>query len=161
MSIKIDPRGNLKELSAQLGNSEAYFSVVKNKTPEKFDYIFSFDFNYSKSLNMYIAKVERLLCDIEKVIRKVKRYSRYGNLCKELGLSNMANTNRTQVFKQEEKIIYQIRPNDSDFLKIYFNHIQRWQTILEYLKENPEEEKELYKPERLFDEGRRKVKAVA
>jgi len=143
MSIKTDPRGSLTQLAEIVGLSKSYFFILRHKTRERFDYMFSFDFNYKKSFFMYIERVEGLTFEISDILNKVQRHCRYGEMCKQLGFSKVHNKNRTQVFDRESNTVNQLRLEDKDFLNIRFITLKRWIKIVDYVKDE-NVQKELY-----------------
>jgi len=68
----------LTDLAIRYNKSRSYFYVMKKDHKDKYDLIFSFDKDNTKSINLYMEYVEILKADIQKIFFEYEHRKDFG-----------------------------------------------------------------------------------
>lgn len=121
---------NKRELALKLGYTEAYFSYMKNKNPEKYELIFPNE--KEEDLDNYVEKTMSLISKMENVMYMFEDYQEeYGLFLYKHNLT----TNRTNPhmsYTNESNTIFKAR-DKKDYISIHLDKINKWKKIVNIL----------------------------
>lgn len=124
---------NKSNLAIMCELDKSYFYVLRKRNKEKYDFIFSFDSDYKKSLDKYLEYVETLIFNMQDVLEMYDgKRKEYANLLHRLGLSKMKNS--SMGYSVDVNIAYRVRMSKKDFLSIYYGIIKKFEAILNEVK---------------------------
>lgn len=124
---------NKSNLAIMYELDKSYFYTLRKRNKEKYDFIFSFDSDYKKSLDKHLEYVETLIFNMQDVLEMYDgKRKEYANLLYRLGLSKMKNS--SMVYSVDVNIAYRVRMSKKDFLIIHYGIIKKFEAILNEVK---------------------------
>lgn len=117
----------LCEYAVNLGFTSTYFQAMRCTNIEKYNRLFSFHDNHFESILKYIAYVEGLLIDIERIMNMTNA-TEYNRILRANGI--IKNDNWKQNFERDNRAVFQIRECDGDFIAIPYPNIKKWESII-------------------------------
>ena len=118
----------MSQLYKFFGVSISYFHQVKTNNKEKYDLMLSFDENPKMSILKYIDYVKSVLDQMEMVLHDFED-GEYGKMLYKHKILN--HTNFNAIYDDEVSVIFAIRDELRDYLKINLLQLRKWEKIID------------------------------
>lgn len=125
---------SLRKLGLKHGLSQSFFPMMKKDNKEKFNYVFSFDEDKEKSIEIYLNNTESLIRDMEKLLFKYERRS--VELSRKVFEADVYDKVNDKNFRQiYHRLTLEIFKKRYHLFTIKPYQIKRWVKILEIMEE--------------------------